>query len=170
MLYLRTYPDPVLRKRARPLKSITGSEVEKLKEMLNIMYKSEGVGLAGPQVGWNVRVLTIDVAGNGKGERIFINPVISDSEGIEDDEEGCLSLPGIKSKVNRAKKVYVATYTLEGKKVEFEAEGLLARAWQHEIDHLNGVLFTDKLSAAERLNVRSKLESLEEFAEKEVVE
>ncbi len=157
---LRTYPDPILRRRARPLKQIGQDERKKLHEMLEKMYENEGIGLAGPQIGWSVRVITVDPDGKGQRKRIFINPQILESSGIADAEEGCLSLPGIRSNVQRSDKVVVSAYTMEGEALKLELEGLMARVWQHEIDHLNGILFVDKITTAEKLHVREKMRSL----------
>ena len=158
---LKTYPDPVLRKRSSPLRRITEAELRKLHDMLELMYENEGIGLAGPQVGWNIRVITMDVGGSGTGERIFINPTILHAEGRQEEEEGCLSLPGIRCRVARSDRVTVAAYTLKGEKLELEKEGLAARAWQHEIDHLNGILFIDKIPASAQMAIRHRLDEME---------
>jgi len=157
---LKTYPDPVLQKRAVPLRSITDADLDKLRKMRDLMYELGGIGLAGPQVGWSSRVVVMDTDGRGEGERIFINPKIIESDGMAEDQEGCLSLPGIRSTVVRAEKVVVVAYAEDGKRLEIDAEGLQARAWQHEIDHLNGVLFIDKLPAAAQMNIRHRLKEL----------
>ncbi len=162
---LKIYPAAALRKCAPPLRQVTGAELSRLNGMLELMYEQQGVGLAGPQVGWNVRVLTMDVEGKKEGERIFINPAILETEGVDMAEEGCLSLPGLKAVVARAGRVVVAAYTVRGERVELEAEGLAARAWQHEIDHLNGVLFIDKLSGPAGLALRRRLKSLRDGPE-----
>jgi peptide deformylase len=160
-LQIRVFPDDVLRRSCAPLEKITELEVEKLRAMLDFMYESDGVGLAGPQVGWSRQVVTIDTEGAGKGERIFVNPRIVSREGESIAEEGCLSIPGVVAPVKRAEIVKVIAYTLEGERREIEAEGLAARAWQHEVDHLNGVLFVDRLGTAAQFKVRKQLKELQ---------
>lgn len=164
LMKLKKYPDPLLRRHALPLKRLTGANMGQLKEMLAMMYELEGIGLAGPQVGWNVRAIVLDTDGRGKGDRIFINPKIMHLDGMEKAEEGCLSLPGIRCTVERSQRVCVTAYNPRGQKLQFEAEGLRARAWQHEIDHLNGVLFIDKASAPEQISIRHRLKELRENA------
>ncbi len=164
---LKIYPAAALRKCAPPLRQVTGVELSRLSGMLELMYERQGVGLAGPQVGWSARVVAMDVEGKREGERIFINPGILESEGVEKAEEGCLSLPGLKAGVARAARVVVAAYTVRGERIELEAEGLMARAWQHEIDHLNGVLFIDKLSGPAGLALRHRLKALRDEPEVE---
>jgi len=161
------YPQRVLRVKCSPLKEINDESFERASRMLALMYEMSGVGLAGPQVGWAERVVTLDVDGSRKGERIFVNPRIVSSEGEIEEEEGCLSLPGVWARVRRAEKVVVAAYTLRGERVEIEAEGLQSRAWQHEIDHLNGMLFIDRLPPTSLLQIKDKLKGLERsFEEK----
>lgn len=164
-LQIRVFPDDMLRRSCTPLKKITGHEIEKLKAMLDFMYESDGVGLAGPQVGWSRQVVTIDTEGAGKGERIFVNPRIVNREGVSIEEEGCLSIPGVVAPVKRAEAINVVAYTLEGERYEIEAEGLAARAWQHEVDHLNGVLFIDRLGMAAQFKVRKQLKELQKAYE-----
>ncbi|HBG16589.1 MAG TPA: peptide deformylase, partial [Firmicutes bacterium] len=106
-------------------------------------YDADGVGLAAPQVGIDERIIVIDI---GKGPIILINPEITGKSGQERDMEGCLSIPGQKAYITRASKVTVIGINPQGEKVELEGEGLLARAFQHEIDHLNGILFIDYIS------------------------
>lgn len=159
---IRLYPDPVLRRKARPIREITDEVCRRAAEMLELMYEDDGVGLAGPQVAWSGCVVTIDTSGEREGERIFINPKIVDKRGEMEGMEGCLSLPGLHAKVIRAERVAVVTYDLEGHKLEMEVEGLAARAWQHELDHLQGILFIDRISPAERLALRHRLKDFEQ--------
>jgi len=158
---LKYYPDRVLRKKSRPLQEVNDEVMERAQQMLDFMYQAEGVGLAGPQIGWERRIVTIDVEGANPEDRIFINPLIVRREGAAEQEEGCLSLPGIKVKVPRAEKVAVVAYTLAGQRVEFEFEGLAACVWQHELDHLNGVLIIDKLPPTTLITIRDQLKKLE---------
>jgi peptide deformylase len=164
---LKIYPDEVLRKKCAPLREVGDEEAHRMRQMLDLMYEEEGVGLAGPQVGWSVRVLTLDVEQDGSDPRIFINPRLVESEGQVEEEEGCLSLPGLSAAVPRAERVRVVAFTLQGKRYEVQAEGLPARAWQHEIDHLNGILFIDRLSPTKRLGLRHRLKELEKMHAKQ---
>ena len=151
------YPDPVLRQKAKPLSEINREVYLKVEEMMELMYQAQGIGLAAPQVGWSVRLFIIDADGDSHEEKVFINPVIIEEAGELNKEEGCLSFPGIMGKVVRAQRIKAQAYTLKGQKIEIEAEGLAARAWQHEIDHLNGCLFIDKMSPANRLAISHQL-------------
>ena len=155
------YPDPVLRQKAKPLTEINKEVYLKVEEMMELMYQAQGIGLAAPQVGWSVRLFIIDADGDSHEEKVFINPVIIEEAGELNKEEGCLSFPGIMSKVVRAQRIKAQAYNLKGQKIEIEAEGLAARAWQHEIDHLNGCLFIDKMSPANRLAISHQLKEFE---------
>jgi peptide deformylase len=160
-LELRYYPDRILKRTCRPLREVTNDTVARAEEMLEFMYESEGCGLAGPQVGWGERIITLDTEGEREGLRIFVNPLIVHREGQAEIEEGCLSLPGIRVPVPRAAKVRVVAYTLRGERIELEAEGLAACAWQHELDHLNGLLILDRLSPTTLITLRDPLRKLE---------
>ncbi len=155
------YPDPVLRQKTKPLKEINKEVFKKVEEMMELMHNAQGVGLAAPQVGWPVRLFIIDVDGTSRGEKVFINPIIVEELGELNKEEGCLSFPGITSKIIRAQRIKGQAYNLKGQKLEIEAEGLAARAWQHELDHLNGELFIDKMSPSSRLAISYQLKEFE---------
>ena len=159
---LRYYPDRVLRKPCAPVREVDDELAAKAQRMLEFMYDAEGIGLAANQVGWSHRIVTLDVELARQGTRIFINPRIVNREGHVELEEGCLSLPGVRLAVPRAEKVAVVAYTLEGERVETEAEGLEACAWQHELDHLNGVLIIDKVPPTRLMAVRGQLKQLAE--------
>jgi len=133
--------EPVLREKARPVPKITPNVIKLLENMADTMYDARGVGLAAPQVGVSKRVVVVD-AGDGLIE--LINPEIITREGMATDSEGCLSIPGVTGEVQRAARVTVRALDREGREMEYEGEGLLARAFQHEIDHLEGILFVDK--------------------------
>ena len=135
------YGAPVLRVQAKPVKNITPNVIKLLQNMADTMYAAPGVGLAAPQIGVSKRVVVIDV---GDGLLELINPEIVSRDGSELDSEGCLSVPGITLKVKRATKVRVKALNREGKRVEIVGEDMLARALQHEIDHLDGILFIDR--------------------------
>lgn len=161
------YPHTALRRKAKPIKTITDSIWRFAEAMLEAMYEDRGVGLAAPQVGESVCLITLDTTGEQEGERVFINPSIVDRKGDVCEEEGCLSLPGLHGRVRRAERVSVVAWNLEGRKIELDADGLAARAFQHEIDHLRGILFIDHLSPADQMAVRSRLKELERAFEKE---
>ncbi|MBU7006613.1 peptide deformylase [Phosphitispora fastidiosa] len=133
--------EPVLREKARPVPKITPNVIKLLENMAETMYEARGVGLAAPQVGVSKRIVVVD-AGDGLIE--LINPEIISQEGLATDSEGCLSIPGISGEVQRAARVTVRALDREGREREYEGEGLLARAFQHELDHLEGILFVDK--------------------------
>ncbi len=141
---IKKYGDPVLRKNAEKVEVVTDEIRTILLDMAETMYEAPGVGLAAPQIGINLRLVVIDTDGV---LRKIINPAILEySLETESCEEGCLSVPGIYEKVRRAKKIKVKYLNEKGEEVIEEVEDLLARAFQHEIDHLDGLLFVDKLS------------------------
>ena len=147
-----------------PVREITDDDLARMQKMLELMYSLQGIGLAGPQAGWGSQVVTIDAVGERQGERIFINPRIISTEGEVEDEEGCLSIPGIRAQIRRAQRVVVAAYTVRGERTEQAVEGLAARAWQHEIDHLKGILFIDRLDPTTLMGLRQGLKELEKAA------
>ncbi len=151
---IRKYPDPILREKCKEIEKVGPRERKILAQMAETMYKAEGVGLAAPQVGINSQFIVVDV---GEGLVKLVNPQILLKEGKSILEEGCLSLPGITVKMERAKKVKVKGWDEEGNRVEIEGKDLLAHALQHEIDHLQGVLIIDYTP-----EVKEKLE--EKFA------
>jgi peptide deformylase len=161
---LRYYPDRILKRRCPALREVTDEVVARAHEMLDFMYEADGVGLAAPQVGWPVRLLTLDVEASRQGRRIYLNPRIARAEGEVEEDEGCLSLPGMRVAVPRAARIEIVAYTLKGEPVEMAADGLLARAWQHEMDHLNGLLIVDRLSPTRLMAVRDQLKRLEQEA------
>ncbi len=156
-----TYPNPVLKTMAKPIEEINSEIRQIAEEMLETMYDACGIGLAAPQVGLSIRLVVLDVAGEKTGERVFINPHIIEEKGETLEEEGCLSFPDVMGKIIRSQYVKVVAYNLKGEKLEMEAEGLLGRAWQHEIDHLNGCLFIEKMTPASTIANQSRLKELE---------
>ncbi|MBE3554133.1 MAG: peptide deformylase [Thermicanus sp.] len=134
------HPDPILREKSVEVKKITPHIHKLLDDMADTMYDANGVGLAAPQVGVNKRIIIVD-GGNGLIE--MINPVILSLEGEQIGPEGCLSIPGLTGEVKRAMKCKVRALNRHGEEFEIEGEGLIARAFQHEVDHLDGVLFID---------------------------
>lgn len=140
--------DPVLRRIAHPVKEVNDNIKKLMNNMAETMYHAKGVGLAAPQVGISKRVIVVDI---GEGLFKLVNPEIVSSSGIQDGAEGCLSLPDVVGNVKRSERVTVKALDENGDEVTIEATGYLARAFQHEIDHLNGIIFTDKATAIERV-------------------
>ena len=160
VLPVRTMGDPVLREKARPIEKFDKSLKRLASDMVETMYDSNGVGLAAPQVGVSGRMFVFD---DGEtGPVAVVNPELFDHEGEQDGEEGCLSIPGIYFNVRRAMKVKVRGKDADGRPLELEGEGLLARIFQHENDHIDGILFIDKLDSAERFRLRDEISYLEE--------
>ncbi|HKW51070.1 MAG TPA: peptide deformylase [Candidatus Eisenbacteria bacterium] len=158
-LSLRYYGDPVLRKKAEPIAASQAEIKELVEAMFDCMYLEAGVGLAGPQVGISSRVFVVDVT-DGEGvrtKRAFVNPEIVERTGAVTGEEGCLSIPGIRADVKRAARIVVKATDEDGTPFRLAAEGLLSRAIQHETDHLDGVLFVDRLSAIKRKLLEGRL-------------
>ena len=166
VLDIKVYPDKVLRRRAEPVpRERFGNGLGRLASgMLSLMYESAGVGLAAPQVGLSIRLLVMDPDPDRKSPVVLVNPRIVESSGREAGEEGCLSLPGVAAEVGRAERVTVEFHTVDGKRDAFDAAGLPARIIQHEIDHLDGRLFIDRLNPEGRLAVRDALRELERRA------
>lgn len=157
------YPDPILAQPAARVEEFTPELRELAEAMFRIMYTARGVGLAGPQAGVSLRIFVANPDGEGgEGERVYVNPEIIDASGHAIDEEGCLSLPGISCKIKRAAHVVLRAQDLDGKVFEETAEGLLARIFQHEGDHLDGILIADKMSIVGRMANRNRLKELEE--------
>lgn len=167
-LPLVIYPDDILIRKSADVTEIDQALVDFVEDMRETMYASNGIGLAAPQVAKNVRVITIDVEPDkgGKSFMHLINPVILESYGKTTYDEGCLSFPGLVAEVRRKKQLHVQAYDVHGKLIDFEADGLLAICLQHELDHLNGVTFVDRLSPVQKtLVVRDYLKRREEDKE-----
>jgi peptide deformylase len=158
-LHIVYYPDPILLKRASPLVTIDDEVRQKAQEMVPLMALEKGIGLAAPQVGWGVRLLLAQ-PDPAREVSVLVNPEITRKSGSEWGEEGCLSFPGIWGEVLRAKAVHVRALDLAGEPLEFDAEDLYARVLQHEIDHLDGILFVTKMRPADRAHARKKLDEL----------
>lgn len=155
VLPIRIFGDPVLRTTANPIEDFDRSLARLVEDMLETMYESSGVGLAAPQVGVARRLFVFDDGQTGPGA--LVNPELSDFEGEQDGEEGCLSLPGIFFDLRRALAVTARGLDPTGKHVEIRGEGLLARIFQHEVDHLNGKLFIDHLPPEQRREAMRQL-------------
>ncbi|NCC25540.1 MAG: peptide deformylase [Deltaproteobacteria bacterium] len=158
-LKVLTYPDPVLARKSEPLVEITDEIRNLAQDMLETMYENRGIGLAAPQVGKNVRLITVDLSGPERREepKVYVNPAIVAKEGETETEEGCLSVIGYRSLVKRAAWVSFTAQDLEGETVELEADDLLAVCLQHELDHLDGVLFIDHISRLKRALYENRL-------------
>ena len=158
------YPHPALRHPAKPVSSIDKELHLQIGEMMGLMYDAKGLGLAAPQVALPFQLLVMNITGDPakpECEEVFLNPVIVERRGIVDDEEGCLSFPGLYQKIRRAKTIKIQAYDIKGQPVERIVSDLEARAWQHEIDHLNGILFIDKMGPIARLTSRSSVKTFE---------
>jgi peptide deformylase len=148
---LRFMGDPVLREKAAPVAELSDEVRQLIADMFDTMYAEEGVGLAAPQVGESQRVIVVDPREDDVQPFALVNPEILEfSEDVERGEEGCLSIPGLREIVERSWAVRVRGLDQHGQPVEFEAEGFLARILQHEVDHLDGILFLDRVSALKR--------------------
>lgn len=165
-LQLRYYGDPVLRKRAEPVQEITVDEIKLAEDMLMTFYAiGNGIGLAATQVGILKRFLIVDIGDEEDKEfepLMLFNPEILSFEGESIVEEGCLSIPDLRAEVKRPEKIVVKAMTLRKQIVEFEADELLARVLQHEIDHLNGTLFIDRISGLKRQVLSDDLKKLQQ--------
>jgi len=157
------YPEGVLKEVAKPVPNIDGALVETIDDMVETMYAAPGVGLAAPQIGLSQRVIVLDVDHENKGKQLLkiVNPVIVEQEGEILWEEGCLSVRDFVAEVRRAARVLVRGYTPDQKEIAIEGTDLLAVALQHEIDHLDGKLFIDRISRLKRDLYRRRLKKLE---------
>ena len=165
ILRIRYYGDPVLRQKALPIETITNAEKELAESMLATLYSiPNGVGLAAPQVGVLKRLVVIDVNRQDLDSKplALINPKIQNRDGEVIDEEACLSIPEVAADVKRAERVVVSALNLDGKEFSVEGEGFFARVLQHEIDHLDGVLFIDHVGGLKRQLLRKKLRRLQQ--------
>ena len=157
------YPDPRLRKKSQPVTVFDDQLKATAARMLELMREHEGVGLAAPQVGLNVRLFVVNATGKPEDDRVYVNPVLSEADGDEESEEGCLSLPEIKVQVRRpTERVKMQAQDLDGKPFEEIGEGFVTRVWQHENDHLNGVMITDRMGPVAKLAYRKKLKEMED--------
>jgi peptide deformylase len=165
---------PILKYGSAELKTVSNpvdcfnAELEKIaKNMIETLYSAPGIGLAAPQIGLNIQLTTIDLsAGEDPSQLIILcNPQIVSMEGEQKSDEGCLSIPDFTDVVMRPRKLIVKGFNLRGEEVQYEGEGLLARCFSHEMDHLNGILFIDRLSPLKRNLIRSKIKKLAKAGE-----
>lgn len=152
VLEIRKYPEKILKQKANPVRNLDGTAQKIIDDMIDTMHAARGIGLAANQIGIPQQFCVIDLS--LRGEKVplivLINPVIVERVGRVEAEEGCLSIPGYLTSIKRAEKVIVKGVDREGKNIQIEAEGLLARAIQHELDHLEGILFIDRMSPIKR--------------------
>ena len=162
-LKIITYPHPTLRRVSKSLRRVDADLRKKIREMFELMYAAKGIGLAANQVDLPLRffIVNLEAKPDAGEEMVFINPVVSlPRGGSEEAEEGCLSLPGLYGQVTRPKQVRINAYSLDGKEINTDVTGLMARCVQHELDHLDGVLFPDRMSPAAKADI---VEGLDEF-------
>jgi peptide deformylase len=157
-LEILRFPDPRLRTKATPVVIVDDQLRTLVDDMLETMYAAPGIGLAATQVNVHKRVVVIDLSKEQDQPLVLINPEITAKQGVEEMEEGCLSVPGIYERVERADRIKLRALDRDGRAFELDADGLLAVCIQHEIDHLNGKLFVDYLSQLKRQRIRKKLE------------
>jgi peptide deformylase len=163
VLRIVKYPHPALRHTSKPLRRVDGDLKDIVREMFDLMYAQKGVGLAANQVDLPYRFFIINTEGDPeKGQEfVFLNPEITKRNGTAEAEEGCLSFPEIYAPVKRSEKIVISAYNLEAEEVSYQLNGLMARAAQHEYDHLDGVLFIDRLTPTGLLSVKQALSDLE---------
>ena len=163
-LELVEFPHPALLRRAKPLARIDDGLCDAVAQMFDIMYEAEGIGLAAPQVALPYRLFVVNTTGRrGTGEElVFVNPSLSRPRGMAVQEEGCLSLPGLRMDVRRPERIVVEAWALDGTPIRLDLDGLLSRVVQHEFDHLEGRLFIDRLSDAAGLEARRMLDGFHE--------
>jgi len=162
-------PDPVLRQKTKKIKKIDASLQKLIDDMIETMYDAPGVGLAATQVGISLRLCVIDCPESSPGVVVLINPEIVRRSGTRECDEGCLSLPGYKGIIPRSEKVVVKAQNRDGRPVRFRADGLFAEAIEHEVDHLNGILYFDYLDSPDKLIplTREEMEEDSDAAEPE---
>jgi peptide deformylase len=169
ILSIRKYPEPILRKKAKEITKIRKKTLTLIANMLETMYSAKGLGLAATQVGVLQRIIVVDTTPADEKNKpdkanhksiVLINPKILSQEGENISEEGCLSFPNIIGKVNRAAQIIVSGMNVAGERIEMKAGGLPARIIQHEIDHLDGILFIDRMDKETRKSIKNQLETL----------
>lgn len=166
VLNILEFPDKRLRTKAQPVETVDDSIRTLVDDMLETMYEAKGVGLAATQVNMHKRIIVIDVSEEKNEPLSLINPEVIEKDGVEESEEGCLSVPGFYEKVSRAEHIKVKALNKDGESFELEAKDLLAVCIQHEMDHLEGKLFVDYLSPLKRKRIQSKLEKIHKLQRK----
>lgn len=160
------YPAKVLAKAAQPVEKIDDNIRQLVKKMTEIMLSNKGIGLAAPQAGMSLRLFITSLDGSRENVKVYINPIVTPSGELDEAEEGCLSVPGIYTKIRRYKKCRVTATDLDGNEFTEEAEGLYARCLQHESDHIEGMTIADRMASAARIAHRKQLKKLKEQHEK----
>ncbi len=162
-LQVITYPHPTLRRVSKPVRRVNAELKEIVRKMFELMYEHQGIGLAANQVDLPLRLFIMNLKGKrGEGEElVFLNPVLSRHKGSDQAEEGCLSIPGVYGDVIRPKQVRVEAFGIDGSPISLELTGLAARCVQHETDHLDGVLFTDRMGESARSDIDDELYEFE---------
>jgi peptide deformylase len=155
------YPDPRLKKVSAPVTAFDADLAALVAHMFELMREAKGVGLAAPQVGLNIRLFVMNATGEPADDRAIVNPVLTDGEGEDEDDEGCLSLPKINIPVIRNTTLRLRAQTHTGDPIDEVATGYEARIWQHETDHLNGILLTDRMGPVAKMTNRKTLRDLE---------
>lgn len=159
------YPSPALRRMAQPIPAVTDLVRQVAARMVELMHAAPGVGLAGPQVGLDWRIFVANPTGQPADDRVYINPVLTGpSREQDDEEEGCLSLPGIRGEIRRPRQITIEATDLDGRRFTATSDDLEARVWQHECDHLDGVLIIDRMPRVDRMANRQALRQLEDQA------
>ncbi len=165
LLNILHFPDPRLRTKAKPVTDFNQGLKTLVSDMFETMYEAPGIGLAATQVNIHQRLLVMDVSEDRSDPKVLINPELIETEGEEEMDEGCLSVPGFYETVRRAEKIRVRAQNVDGETFEFDSEGLEAVCIQHEMDHLEGKLFVDYLSGLKRDRIRKKLEKAKKQAQ-----
>jgi peptide deformylase len=162
-LQIVTYPHPTLRHKSKPIKRVDAELRQIVREMLDLMYENRGIGLAANQVNLPIRLFVMNLEGvAGQGEElVFINPVTSYPKGSEEQEEGCLSLPELYGPVVRPKRVRIQAFGIDGQEIMADVDGMFARCVQHEVDHLDGVLFIDRIKPVLLTDMQPELQDFE---------
>jgi len=169
-LKIVTYPDPILRRRASDVEEVDAGIRDIVSRMFQTMYANKGVGLAAPQVGISKKLIVFNPSGEKADEKVLINVAMVDKRGAMEGEEGCLSFPGICGMVRRSSHIVVAAYDLDGNEVRISASDFAARVLQHEIDHVEGMLFVDRMTPESRILAREALKGLEDSYGKALVQ
>lgn len=160
-LTLVKYPDPRLRRKCEPVTAFDDDLRALAARMLAIMREHKGVGLAAPQVGVPLRLFVMNITTRPEDDCVVVNPVVHDGSAVREAEEGCLSIPDVFVKIRRPSRCRLSAFDEHGRPVEREGEGLLARCWQHETDHLDGVLILDRMGPSDEIATRKTLRELE---------
>lgn len=161
-LTIINWPDPRLKKVSVPVTTFDDNLKALAARMIQLMHDHGGVGLAAPQVGLNIRLFVANHTGEQADDAVYINPVLDSPEGTEEGDEGCLSLPGIRTTVDRNQTMRIRAQDLDGKPIEKLAIGFEARIWQHETDHLDAILILDRMGPVAKMSAKRKLRELEE--------